>query len=59
MADRLAALDGALEVASAPGRGTLITGRVPLRIRDADQEAPRIADQADASRSGANSAFGR
>jgi signal transduction histidine kinase len=59
MADRLAALDGALEVASAPGRGTLITGRVPLRTRDADQDARRIADQADASRSGANSALGR
>jgi len=59
MADRLAALDGALDVTSAPGRGTLITGRVPLHTRDADQEEPRVADQADASRSGANSAFGR
>jgi signal transduction histidine kinase len=59
MTDRLAALDGALEVASAPGRGTLITGHVPLRTRAADQVDPRIADQADASRSGANSALGR
>jgi signal transduction histidine kinase len=30
MADRLAALDGDLEISSAPGRGTTITGRVPV-----------------------------
>jgi len=31
MADRLAALDGTLEVRSAPGTGTTVIGRVPLR----------------------------
>jgi signal transduction histidine kinase len=29
--DRLAALDGALEVHTAHGRGTTVTGRVPVR----------------------------
>ncbi|MEO8292213.1 MAG: sensor histidine kinase [Actinomycetota bacterium] len=31
MSDRLAALDGALEVRSGPGEGTLVLGRIPLR----------------------------
>jgi signal transduction histidine kinase len=31
MADRLAALDGQLEVRSAPGQGTVVTARLPLR----------------------------
>ena len=31
MADRLAALDGELTVASSPGRGTTVTGNVPLQ----------------------------
>jgi signal transduction histidine kinase len=31
MADRLAALDGRLEVRSAPGQGTVVTARLPLR----------------------------
>src|SRR5205823_2901694 len=31
MADRLAALDGELVVASSPGRGTIVTGSVPLQ----------------------------
>jgi signal transduction histidine kinase len=30
MADRLAALDGVLEVRSAPGIGTVVTGRIPI-----------------------------
>jgi signal transduction histidine kinase len=30
IADRLAALGGTIEIASAPGRGTTLTGRVPL-----------------------------
>jgi signal transduction histidine kinase len=30
MADRIAALDGKLEVRSAPGTGTVVTGRIPL-----------------------------
>jgi signal transduction histidine kinase len=38
MSDRLAVLDGTIEVASVPGRGTMIGGRVPLRLRAADQE---------------------
>jgi signal transduction histidine kinase len=30
MADRLAALDGTLDVTSAPGAGTVVTGRIPV-----------------------------
>ena len=33
MADRLAALDGTLEVRSAPGAGTVLAGRIPLGDR--------------------------
>jgi signal transduction histidine kinase len=32
MRDRIDALDGALEVRSEPGRGTIVEGRVPLRV---------------------------
>jgi len=32
IADRLGALDGAIEVHSAPGRGTRISGKVPLVV---------------------------
>jgi signal transduction histidine kinase len=38
MADRLAALDGRLEVRSVPGRGTVVTARLPL------PQASRVAD---------------
>jgi signal transduction histidine kinase len=31
MADRLDAIGGTLEVTSAPGRGTTVTGRLPVR----------------------------
>jgi len=30
MADRLAALDGTLDIASTPGNGTVLTGRLPV-----------------------------
>lgn len=33
MADRLDAVGGALEVASTPGRGTRVTGKIPLRAK--------------------------
>jgi signal transduction histidine kinase len=36
MRDRLSALDGALEVRSAPGEGTVVVGRIPV----SDREAP-------------------
>lgn len=52
MRDRIEALGGQLEITSAPGRGTMVTGRVPL------QAAPDAAVQASASRSGSNSDFG-
>jgi signal transduction histidine kinase len=32
MSDRLAALGGRLDLASEPGRGTTVTGRVPARL---------------------------
>jgi signal transduction histidine kinase len=59
MSDRLAALDGTLQVASVLGRGTSVSGRVPLQPGGVDHEAPTIAAQADARRSGPNSALGR
>jgi signal transduction histidine kinase len=59
MADRLAALDGTLEVASAPGRGTTVSGRVPLRPVGPGQDEAMTAAHAAASRSGPNSALGR
>jgi signal transduction histidine kinase len=33
MADRLAAIGGAIEIRSAPGRGTSVAGRIPLEVR--------------------------
>ena len=41
MADRLAALDGELDVRSAPGRGTTVTGRLPFPAAVAGQLAAR------------------
>jgi signal transduction histidine kinase len=35
IADRITALDGTVEVRSAPGRGTAVTGRIPIRAHDA------------------------
>jgi signal transduction histidine kinase len=32
MSDRLAALGGDLEIISAPGRGTQVTGRIPVPV---------------------------
>jgi signal transduction histidine kinase len=57
MADRLAAVDGWLEVCSMPGQGTTLRGRVPLRSKAGDQSArlPDTAAQAAASVSGPNS----
>ena len=37
IADRLAALDGSLDVRSRPGAGTVISGRVPVAARAADE----------------------
>lgn len=37
MSDRLAALDGTLEVRSAPGAGTTVLGRIPLRASEVGQ----------------------
>jgi signal transduction histidine kinase len=33
MADRLDAIGGTLEVASTPGLGTTVTGRLPVRVK--------------------------
>jgi signal transduction histidine kinase len=58
IADRLSALDGRLDVRSAPGEGTTITGRVPVAARpapasddgpgtaDADVDPPRVPEPA-------------
>jgi signal transduction histidine kinase len=59
MADRLAALDGLLEITSVLGHGTLVRGRVPISRVSVDQEVPPVAAQAEASRSGAKSALER
>jgi signal transduction histidine kinase len=37
MADRLAALGGQLDVRSAPGQGTTITGHLPLSVSSSGQ----------------------
>ena len=61
MADRLAALGGALDIRSAPGRGTTITGRVPVGLT-APQDGrgePTAAVQAAVRVSGPNSDLGR
>jgi signal transduction histidine kinase len=58
MADRLAALDGTLEIMTAPGHGTTVTGRVPLRLATSSHELLKSA-QADASRPGPNSALAK
>jgi signal transduction histidine kinase len=47
MSDRLEALGGRVQVVSAPGEGTTVTGRIPVQ--------PRASAQADSSRSGSNS----
>jgi signal transduction histidine kinase len=36
MADRLAALGGQLDVRSAPGQGTTITGHLPVPVTSGD-----------------------
>ena len=60
MADRLAAVGGALKVESAVGYGTTVSGRVPLQQAGADPQADALAAaQADASRSEPNSALVR
>jgi nitrate/nitrite-specific signal transduction histidine kinase len=42
MQDRIAALDGVLAVASRPGHGTLVAGRIPLqRTAEASAEAAK------------------
>jgi signal transduction histidine kinase len=40
MADRLAALGGELDIRSAPGTGTTVTGRLPFPAADHNLEVP-------------------
>jgi signal transduction histidine kinase len=42
MADRLGALEGALEVRSTPGRGTTVRGRVPIEPREVKARGERV-----------------
>jgi signal transduction histidine kinase len=42
MADRLAALEGVLEVRSTPGEGTMVRGRVPIEPRPARDGEERV-----------------
>jgi signal transduction histidine kinase len=58
MADRLAALGGELDVRSAPGAGTDVTGRLPIGIEQNAAQPLVAASQASASRSGPNADFG-
>jgi signal transduction histidine kinase len=57
MADRLAALGGALSVGSSPGGGTKVAGWVPEGVGER-QPAAAAADHAASSRSGPNTDFG-
>ena len=43
MADRMAALGGTLAIATAPGQGTTVTGRAPVRAAPAVDDTPRVA----------------
>ena len=55
MLDRVEALGGTLDVRSAPGRGTVVSGRLPVGRTPQDDVA---AAQADSSRSGPKTALG-
>ncbi len=58
MADRLAALGGALVVESTPGGGSKVSGRLPVGSEAPLQPADAAADHAASSRSGPNTDFG-
>jgi signal transduction histidine kinase len=47
MADRLAALGGQLEVRSAPGQGTTITGQLPVPPTSGNHQRTAVADSQD------------
>jgi signal transduction histidine kinase len=44
IADRLGALEGSLEVESAPGHGATLSGRVPVRVQESHEVAREVAD---------------
>jgi signal transduction histidine kinase len=58
MEDRLSALGGSLEVRSAPGRGTSVTGRLPITPRGAPPAPPSFGPDAAASGNGATAETG-
>jgi signal transduction histidine kinase len=47
MSDRMAALGGTIEIISAPGRGTRVTGRVPARLNAVVSDPADAADRTD------------
>lgn len=51
MADRLAALGGALEVHSAPGEGTTVSGHLPVASSGGDGSLPEVFKERSGSRS--------
>jgi signal transduction histidine kinase len=55
MADRLAALGGRLEIRSAPGQGTTITGHLPIVAPGGNQEPTAVTDSPDATKPSAAS----
>jgi signal transduction histidine kinase len=64
MTDRLEALGGVVRIDSSPGRGTTVTGRIPVPVTETASAAsgqshePVAAAQASASRSGPNDDLG-
>jgi len=59
MRDRVEALGGRLDVTSSAGRGTSVSGWVPLQAAGSVMQGQAVAlDQASASRSGPNADFG-
>jgi 4-amino-4-deoxy-L-arabinose transferase-like glycosyltransferase len=50
IADRLAALDGRIEIQSRPGGGTVVTGTIPLGSRPPQNGVPRPSIERDAGR---------
>jgi signal transduction histidine kinase len=43
IADRLGAVEGRLEIESAPGRGTVVAGTIPVRAVEADDDSDEVA----------------
>jgi len=55
MADRLAALGGRLDVRSAPGQGTAVTGHLPVLASSSNHQRPAVTGSPDGTKPSADS----